>query len=237
VLPEFSAGLTGQVFSTDYSPTQGLAAIATHEGSTWVERQHFYLWRHETQSARRLDLPAGMILEHPVLLRRGDETFVVFGRWQSWALSPLEKLRRYLRSYGDATLRPENSLYLYPLPGGPLTYWGPGHTLQPSPDRQHAVLLRSGALGAGYYSMHLWDFTPHRLTTIVSLREADPGSGRSFDYRWSADSRAVHITGATGGFQRRSGKPRSLNLIYLLGDEALYDLELNGGSETNGPAK
>jgi hypothetical protein len=98
--------------------------------------------------------------------------------------------------------------------------------LKPSPDRRSAILLRSGAVGAGYYSMHLWDFEHDRLTTIASLRESDPGSDRSFDYEWSSDSRAIHITGHTGGFARRRGQPRSLDLVYLLAGQQLYDLEM-----------
>jgi hypothetical protein len=74
--------------------------------------------------------------------------------------------------------------------------------------------------------MHLWDFEQDRLTTILSLREADAGSGRSFDYDWSKDSRAIHITGATAGFPRRHREPRPLDLIYVVGNEAVYDLGL-----------
>jgi hypothetical protein len=177
------------------------------------------------QGIREIDLPPGMILERPTLLSRGDELFLVAGRWRPWAIPPLEKLSRYLKSYADPTLRPEFSLYVYRLSTATLEYWGSGHTLKPSPDRRFAILLRSGAIGAGYYSMHLWDFEQDRLTTIVSLREADQGSGRSFEYDWSYDSRAVHITGATGGFKRRGGSPRSLDLIYLVGQEGFYDLD------------
>jgi hypothetical protein len=228
-LGEVESGLRGKVFWIDRLEPENLSVIATHEGSSWVEQQHFYLSRaagppQQGAGTRELDLAPGMILEMPTLMKRGAETFVVVARWLPWGVPPLQKLSRYVRSYWDATLRPETSLYLYPLPSGPLTYWGPGHTLKPSPDRRLAVVLRSGAMAAGYYSMHLWDFEHDRLTTILSLREADPGSGRSFDYDWSADSRAVHITGSTGGFERRKPQPRSLDLIYLVGDETVYDL-------------
>lgn len=218
------SSLQGKVFWTDRLARADLAVIGTHEGRTWVQNQHFYLSRGNGGAIRELDFPRTMILERPTLMERSGEMFIVVGRWLPWAVSPLNKLSRYLQSYRDPTLRPEFSLYLYPLRSGPLEYWGPGHSLKPSPDRRLAILLRSGALGAGYYSIHLWDFGRDRLTTIMSLREADPGSGRSFDYDWSADSRAVHITGTTGGFQRRGGQPRSLELIYLVGDEVLYDL-------------
>jgi hypothetical protein len=223
---ELAGNLAGKVFWTDSLPSENLAVIATHEGRTWVEKQHFYLSQGQGQGIRELDLAPAMIFEQPTLLKRSGDTFVVGARWAPWAVSPIEKLSRYLRSYADPTLRPEFSLYLYRLPSGPLEYWGPGHTLKPSPDRRRAILLRSGALGSGYYSMHLWEFEQDRLTAILSLRESDPGSGRSFDYDWSADSRAVHVTGATAGFERRRGKPRSLDLIYVVGDEALYDLAL-----------
>jgi hypothetical protein len=241
-LAAFENSLHGKVFWTDRLAPENLAVVATYEGPTWVENQHFYLWQgshpgpaedpgqgdgpgHEERPAtRELDLAPAMILEQPTLLKRHGQTILVVARWLPWGVPPLEKLSRYVRSYLDPTLRPETSLYLYPLPSGPLAYWGPGHTLKPSPDRRLAILLRSGAMAAGYYSMHLWDFEQDHLTTILSLREADPGSGRSFDYEWSADSRAVHITGATGGFERRKPQPRSLDLIYLVGDETVYDL-------------
>jgi hypothetical protein len=225
-LAEAASGLPGKVFWIDRLASEDLAVVATHEGRNWVEKQHFFLWDGSQQpgAARELDLAPAMILESPTLMKRGAQTVLVVARWLPWGVPPLEKLSRYVRSYADPTLRPETSLYLYPLPSGPLRYWGPGHTLKPSPDRRLAILLRSGAMAAGYYSMHLWDFENDRLTTILSLREADPGSGRSFDYSWSADSRAVHISGATGGFQRRKPQPRTLDLIYLVGDGTVYDL-------------
>jgi hypothetical protein len=252
--PEFDSSVRGKPFWTDYLASEDLGVVATHEGASWVENQHIYLWRSQQESPdgseaesgaespqpraggaedepsvgqgiRELDLPSGAILERPALLRRGSDSFVVIGRWSPWAVSPLDKLSRYLHSYADPSLRPEHLLYVYRLPAGPLEYWGPGHTLKPSPDRRFAILLRSGALGAGYYSIHVWDFDRDQLATIVSLREAEPGSGRSFDYEWSRDSRAVHITGNTGGFERRRGEPRALDLIYLIGQEGLYDLQ------------
>jgi hypothetical protein len=272
--PQFGDPVRGKPFWTDFIASENLGVVATHEGESWVEGQHIYLWSGREQASgqspqeqagqatgaepqqgnesaprgdqapgqgiRELDMPSEMIVERPTLMKRGGKTLLVAGRWRPWAISPLEKLSRYLNSYADPSLRPEHSLYVHPLPSGPLEYWGPGHTLEPSPDRRFAILLRSGSLGAGYYSVHLWDFERDLLSTIVSLREAEQGSGRSFDYEWSSDSRAVHITGETGGFARRGGERRSLDLLYLVGEEGLYDLEVvresrNGAGLSSSP--
>jgi hypothetical protein len=223
--PELEDQLRGKIFWTDRLAPENLAVIATHEGQTWVENQHLYVWQEQEQKVRLLEMDSSRIVQQATLMKRGGDTFIVVERWLSWYVPPIEKLSRYLRSYADPTLRPEVSLFLYRLPSGPLQYWGPGHTLKPSPDRRRAILLRSGALAAGYFSMHLWDFVQDRLTTILSLREADPGSGRSFDYQWSQDSRAVHITGATAGFERRRREPRALDLIYVIEDDSVHDLK------------
>lgn len=224
--PEFPSGNTnfvGKVFWADHFASERLWAVATHTGENWTKGQHFYVAEDGAPQLEELDIAGEMIVERPTLVKMGARTVLVLGRWHSWNLSPTGKLGRYLRSYGDETLRPEFSLYLYDLSQSQKNYWGPGHTLLPSPDRRRALLLRSGALGAGYYSIHLWHLEQDRLETILSLREADPGSGRSFWYRWSSDSKAVHIGGSTGGLERRKRAPRELNLVYLVGEGTIYE--------------
>ena len=79
-------------------------------------------------------------------------------------------------------------------------------------------------MAGSYYSLHVWDFETDEVETVLSLRESDPGSGRSFEYRWSGDSRAFQLTGRTSGFERRNPEGRDLNLIYLIGDSNLYEV-------------
>jgi hypothetical protein len=93
-----------------------------------------------------------------------------------------------------------------------------------APSLRRAIFLRSGALGGGFYSLYDWDFESDRVQTVLSLRESDPGSGRSFEYAWSSDSKAVRISGRTGGFARRGGAPRSLDLLYLV-DGSVYEIQ------------
>jgi hypothetical protein len=204
---------------------QGLWVIQTHEGETWTQGQRLYLWNESSRELQEIPRPAGWIVENPAWIERGGRAAVVYGRWNSWALSPAGKLGRYVRSWLDPELRPESAFYIYDVSSKATSYAGPGHFLEVSPDRRRGVMLRSGALGAGYYSVHVWEFQSNQVQTILSLREVDEGSGRSFTYRWSLDSRAVEIKGATGGFERRKPQPRQFNLIYLLDGQQVYEVE------------
>jgi hypothetical protein len=204
---------------------QGSWVILTHMGENWTLGQHLYLWNESSRNLEEIPRPAGWIVENPAWIERAGHAAVVYGRWNSWALSPAGKLGRYARSWFDSQLRPEFSLYIYDPSSKVTHYAGPGHVLEVSPDRRHAVMLRSGALGAGYYSVHVWEFASNQVQTVLSLREIDEGSGRSFGHRWSLDSRAVEIKGTTGGFERRKPKPRHFNLIYLLDGQQVYEAE------------
>ena len=166
-----------------------------------------------------------MIVDRPTLLRQGSSVVLVFGRWNSWAIPAIDKISRYLRSYLDSSLLPEYSLYVHDISQGTTRYHGPGGTLKASPDRRKAAFLRSGSHGTSLHSIHVWDLETGRIETVLSLTEADPGSGASFDYRWSGDSRALHISGGAGGFVARSAAPRQLNLIYVLAEKLIYSIE------------
>ncbi len=222
--PPGASPFPGRAVYSDSIAPGNLWVVQTHEGERWIDEQRVFVLRGGGAERQEVRIPEAMLVENPVFLRRGGRVVLVFGRWHSWHLSMGGKLARYWDSLFDETLRPEYSLYLYDLDEKQSTYWGPGHTLVASPDRRRALLLRSGALGGSYYSLHLWDFDTDELETIVSLRESDPGSGRSFDYRWAKDSRAFQLTGRTGGFVRRQREGRDLNLIYLVGNPNLYEV-------------
>jgi hypothetical protein len=204
---------------------QGLWAIQTYEGDNRTQGQHLYLWDESSRGLEEIRLPVGWIVENPALIERQGEVAVVYGRWNSWALSPTGKLGRYARSWFEPQLRPEYSFYIYDPSSQATEYAGPGHSLRVSPDHKRGVMLRSGASAAGYYSIHIWRFDSDQIQTILSLREADEGSGRSFGYRWSLDSRAIDISGATGGFKRRQREARHFHLIYLVDSQQVYEVE------------
>ena len=221
-----SSELEGAVVFTDHLGEEDLWVIQTaRDGDDWTQGQHVYLRLPGAERFRELDITRDMIVDRPTLLREGSSILLVYGRWNSWAIPPLHKISRYLRSYLNASLRPEYSLYIHDFNEGTTRYLGPGGTLKASPDRRKAAFLRSGSLGTSLHSIHVWNPENDQMETVLSLREADPGSGRSFDYRWSRDSRALHISGDAGGFVARSAKPRQLNLIYVLEEKGIYGVE------------
>ena len=221
-----SSQLEGMVVFTDHLEEDDVWVIQTaRDGGNWTQGQRVYLRSHGDKGFHELDITRDTIVDRPTLLREGSAVRLVYGRWNPWAIRPLQKISRYLRSYFNGSLLPEYSLYLYDITEGTTRYLGPGGTLKPSPDRGKAAFLRSGSLGTSLHSIHVWDLETGDTETVLSLTEADPGSGRSFDYRWSQDSRALHISGGTGGFVARSAEPAELNLIYLLEEKAVYTVE------------
>ncbi len=217
------AGLTGSVVWTHAWEDRVLYLT---EGAGTSSRR---LYVSDTNSApREVALPSAHLVAHPQWTADG----IVYVRWNPWAVSPASKLRRYVASWFDPSLRPEASLYGDSSDTGDWRFLMPGHSLAVSPDGRRAALLRSGALLAGYYSVHVWQIGSSDAPAIVSLREHGSNATKSFQLRWSADSSALHLQGRTGGFDRRSSRGStesdsiSANLLYMINDATVYDLNL-----------
>ena len=216
--PPSSDSIVGDVRQSDRAASR--TVWLTSEGSALSDRQHLYSLVDDDLT--EIPMPAGHFVTRPRLF--GER--LLYERWNPWAVSAVRKLRRYVASWVDPTLRPEAALYEYNPSADEWEFLMPGHTLIPSPDHSRAVLLRSGAMAAGYYSIHLWEPGRGAPPAILSLREADSGSGRSFSMQWSADSRALHLVGRTGGFERKRREPRDFNLIFLVDSRQFHDLDL-----------
>ena len=214
----------GRVAAADHDESSGRWVIQSQEGSGQRDERHFYLWSEADDFLGELKLPDSFIFGQPRFIRREGKTFVVLERLNSWLMPVRDKLRRYANSWFDDTLRPERSLYLYDLETRNLSYIGPGHSLAVSPDRTHGALLRSSATASSFHSLHLWSFDSGEIETVVSLHESEPGGGRSFEYRWSRDSRALYLSGDSAGFERRNPQRRTLNHLHIRGVPGLYDL-------------
>ena len=193
------------------------------------ERSRRRLYASENSAPlHEVALPDGHLVARPQWTADG----IVYVRWNPWAVPPASKLRRYVASWFDSSLRPEASLYGSAPGTGDWRFLMPGHSLAVSPDARRAALLRSGALLAGYYSVHVWEIGAAEAPAIVSLREHGSNATKSFRIRWSADSSALHLAGKTGGFDRRSSRGgsessgTSVNLVYMVNDETVYDLSL-----------
>ena len=217
------AGLTGSIVWTHAWDNQVLYLAEGAEPS----RRRLYV--SDTDSApREVALPAGHLVARPQWTADG----IVYVRWNPWAVPPTNKLRRYVASWFDPSLRPESSLYGHGSDTADWRFLMPGHSLTVSPDGRRAALLRSGALLAGYYSVHVWRIGSSDAPAIVSLREHGSDATKSFQLQWSADSSALHLQGRTGGFDRRSSRGGaesdgiSINLLYMINDATVYDLNL-----------
>lgn len=221
--PRAPAGLTESIVWTHAWDDRVLYLTEGAEPS----RRRLYV-SDTSSTPREVALPSGHLVAHPQWTADG----IVYVRWNPWAVPPTNKLRRYVASWFDPSLRPESSLYGKSSETGDWRYLMPGHSLTVSPDGRRAALLRSGALLAGYYSVHVWQIGSPDAPAIVSLREHGSDATKSFQLRWSADSSALHLHGRTGGFDRRSSRGGtdsdgiSINLLYMINDATVYDLNL-----------
>lgn len=215
----------GDVVWADRVADNGDAVVLTAGGGNWTEQQRLFVSRGTKTELREVEIPAGMILRHPTFLKSEGQTRLIVGRWNSWAVPPMQKLSRYSKSWFNSTLRPEHSLFAYDDEMGAFEMLGPGGGLKPSPDRSQAVIVRSGALGTTLHSLHVWEPASGTIETVASISEADPGSGRSFEYGWSADSKAVFIWGSAGGFRPRAQDRRELQWIYVTAEKKIFSIE------------
>ena len=216
----------------------GRVLWASGEGASWVylteedgavhSRQR--LFADSGNGVSEIELPSDLVVSRPQWV--GSR--IVAECWNPWAISPVRKLTRYLASWADPTLRPEVAIYESEDASGSWRFLMPGHTLRVAPDGKHASLLRSGALLAGYFSIHVWEIETGRAPAILSLREHAERGAQSFSFRWIEDSSALQIRGRTGGFDRRSSQRGAgpdgiaINLLFVLEDQKLYDLGPEG---------
>ena len=199
-------------------------AYLTEDISSHDARQRLYI--AESDRIRQLAFPSDHIVVRPQWA--GEN--LIYERWNPWALPASGKVRRYVASWMDPSLRPEAALYESTTEQGGWRFLTPGHSLTVSPDGRYAAFLRSGALLAGYYSIHVWRLGTSQDPAILSLREHDGQGSRSFSLRWSQDSKALRIHGKTGGYSRRGsrggGGPDGIrvDLLYLTSNRTVYDL-------------
>ena len=216
----------------------GRVLWASGGGSRWVyltedngaahNRQR--LFADSGNGVLEIELPSGFIVSRPQWV--GSR--IVAECWNPWAIPAVGKLTRYLASWADPTLRPEVAIYESEDTSGDWRFLMPGHTLTVAPDGKHACLLRSGALLAGYYSIHVWEVETGDAPAILSLREHAERGSQSFHFRWAEDSSAFQVRGRTDGFDRRSSQRGAgpdgiaINLLYVVEDQKLYDLGPKG---------
>ena len=81
----------------------------------------------------------------------------------------------------------------------------------PSPNRRYVA--RSDSTAWAEERITVTDTQSGRVVPIVTIRETDPGSGRSHQIAWTADGSALMIAGSGS---LRGARPTSLCLVYRL---------------------
>lgn len=129
-------------------------------------------------------------------------------------LPPYGEELRALPPYGDSPSKSQEY-----RPGTP-AYAGEGYYVRWSLDRSVAAVTTDAA--NSYHTVKLWDEARHILTPVITIKEADPGSGIAHRYVWSGDSKALLIYGE--GALRHEASSRRLCLVYLPARDVLYGL-------------
>ncbi len=97
-----------------------------------------------------------------------------------------------------------------------------------SPDRKMKLELTQdqSLLGGqtGFYGVELVELESNQRRPILSLWEADSGSGVLINVRWSADSRAIRLKGSTRGYHRHGGEFRNFDILYVVNHNRYLDL-------------
>jgi hypothetical protein len=205
------AGIEGRIVREDRLSGAGPALLQTAD----EDRERLYVQRTESAPWRALPLPTQGRVGEARWLRAGDRFEVLTVVRRSWW--PLGgNYGRFWRALIEAESRPESGLFLLDSEGAGARYLFPGRSPVPSPDRRSVVVLRSER--RGFHSLHLWRPGEDEALTVVSLWEAEAGSGPSFHWNWSLDSKVLFVGGRARG--SRGSPARSAEPVRLL-----YDVE------------
>lgn len=110
-----------------------------------------------------------------------------------------------------------------PLAPEPPRQWSdpaPGGHYRANPQGRYLALTREAV--REYHAVLVWDETKRSFRSVVSIQEADPGSGPSHDYRWSLDGKALLIYGS--GSLPFQPQPADLLYAYLPDEDQLLEL-------------
>lgn len=187
--------IRGKLLMADHIEGLDLWAALSYEGKYWNQSQNIYVWRHATNALQQLGGFDNQVVSQLALITNASPALILEG----------DELVKY-----DLVSKQHSSL-------------GPGHNILLSPDRQKMVFLRSER--SGYHSVHLLDVGSGQIRPILSLWEVDPGSGTSFVYLWSNDSKAVFFVGDTQGFSRNHlAGPKRFYFLCRLDDGRIYEV-------------
>jgi hypothetical protein len=202
-----SSIIEGHIDSLDHNTNYGLWVARTHTGSNFYDGQRIYLYSDHEHSLREVVALRDRRIEDPVIPVRqhtGDISILA-------AVWPMHS--QWWKS----------ELWTNSIRTGAFSVMAAGGGCTVSPDHTKVAFWRTD--GSGFHSLHLWDANTGTIQDIISMWEVDPGSGTSWHLKWSADSNALGLKGACGGFSRHRDRGRKdLNLIYLVPDKQMFQI-------------
>jgi hypothetical protein len=206
-VPPFHGLVTASVDCVDHTVDSNTWVILCHGGSSYYDGQKLCLYSKGADSFAELPTSGDKGVSNPILLsnRPGKETTLLVTVWPtnaSWW---------------------EYELWTNKVATGRMSRMTSGGWCQVAPDHTKVAFWRTD--GSGFHSLHLWDANTGTIQDIISMWEVDPGSGTSWHLKWSADSNALGLKGAYGGFSRHRDRGRKdLNLIYLVPDKQMFQI-------------
>ena len=217
----------GRPLNFDERAESGEAVLVT-SGETWTKDQRLYWRRGGNARWSEVGIPDGFIISNPRVIRRDGKPALLIERWHAWW--PYSKsYGRFVRSLTRPELRAEHGIYRLDIERGTARFLFPGDGLVLSPDRRAAAYVSSqqgGLTGGGFHTIYVWDLETDERKAVMSLWEVDPGSGISFRYAWTRDSRALLIAGSTSGVGRSAAPPRGpIKALFTRDSRSLYLLE------------
>ncbi len=216
------AGVPGRLLHSDCTADKH-CVYQSDVSRNGPKNQRLFFRRPGDASAGEINALRDMTNLSATLVTRQGKYMLVVHRWNSYYPVTPATFVRILKGINDPSMRPEDALLLLDPDSDAAEYLGPGSGVVPSPDRKKAAFLRSEG---GFHSIHVWDSGSGSIDTVMSLWEADPGSGVSFNYRWSTDSRLLLIDGHAV-LSHRDHNERAdhtaLPLVYKTKSMSLYE--------------
>ena len=210
--------LQGEVHRSDFFRDGSTGVVWSKD----AERDHFRLWSSSAGQWSDVPLPPGVT--GVIVVPGGDAPRLLVTRRQWWWPYG-SNYGRFWLALARRELRPNAALVVVDPGSGHRRFLCAGSGPVASPDRTRVAFMRSER--GGYHSIHVWRAADDGLSTVASVWEADPGSGPSFGYRWSADSRVLFVRGSSLGFDgsRPARRRIDVRLLYDTETDRLASLD------------
>jgi hypothetical protein len=209
VIPIEKHLIAGRVISVDHNTNCSLWLIRSLSGTNYPDGQRLYLYSDKSKQLNEVTGFNGLPLREAFVLsdRNGQNSFILA------SVQPANA-HWYMTELLTNDLRANVALRLTA-----------GYKCKVAPDHLKVAFWRTDS--DWFHSLHIWDVTTGRIENVISLWELDPGSGTSWDWGWSEDSKALRIQGVCGGFYRNRARGRKeFDLLYVLDTKQMFSVRV-----------